>query len=87
MAFSSSLSIEQVTFDADDTRCSKQNINSFESLVNFDSEFPKKESFLSNSASYIKNKFSKSSSSSKRPETESISTSLNPNLIDQNDKS
>ena len=45
MAFSS-LSIEQLTFEADDRRCTKQSIDSFESLVNYDSEFPKKESLV-----------------------------------------
>lgn len=34
------LSIEQVNFDADDSRCMKQNIDSFSSLVNYESEFP-----------------------------------------------
>ena len=47
MAFSSSsLAIEQLTFEADDTRCSDQNISSFESLVSFESEFPKKPATL-----------------------------------------
>ena len=47
MAFSSStLSIEQVTFEANDTRCSTQSINSFESLVSFESEFPKKNNLV-----------------------------------------
>ena len=45
MAFSS-LSIEQLTFEADDRRCNKQNIDSFESLVNYDSEFPQRESLV-----------------------------------------
>lgn len=56
MSFASSvLSIEQVTFEADDQRCQKQFIKSFDSLVNFDSEFPEKESF-----SFLKNNSSSS---------------------------
>lgn len=35
----SNVSIEQVTFDVDDKRCKKQNINSFDALVNFESSF------------------------------------------------
>ena len=34
------LSIEQVNFEADDNRCNQQKIDSFSSLVNYDSEFP-----------------------------------------------
>lgn len=45
MAFSS-LSIEQLTFDADDKRCQNQSLDSFESLVNYDSEFPQRESLV-----------------------------------------
>ena len=31
--------IEQVNFDADDSRCNQQNIDSFASLVSYDTEF------------------------------------------------
>ncbi len=34
-----SLAVEQVNFDADDIRCNRQNIDSFSSLVNYNSEF------------------------------------------------
>ena len=40
MAFSS-MSIEQITFEVDDTRCNNQKIKSSDSLVHYDySEFP-----------------------------------------------
>lgn len=51
MAFSS-LSIEQITFEADDTRLTK--LKSFESLVNYDSEFPNKESLVFNKSVFRK---------------------------------
>lgn len=33
------LSIEQINFEADDSRCNEQKIDSFSSLVNYDTEF------------------------------------------------
>ena len=46
MEFSSSLlSIEQITFEADDTRCASQKWNSFDALVNYDTEFDRELTF------------------------------------------
>jgi hypothetical protein len=66
MAFSS-LSIEQLTFDADDKRCKKQSVDSFESLVNYDSEFPQRESFAFKDLLFGKNKRNNNKKKKKSP--------------------
>lgn len=49
MAFSSSsLAIEQITFEAEDQRCKEQSVSSLKDLVSFDCEFPKQEFFSFN---------------------------------------
>lgn len=47
------MSIEQVTFDVDDKRCKKQNINSFDALVNFESSFPSNQGFDSKQSAVL----------------------------------
>ena len=82
MAFSS-LSIEQLTFDADDKRCKKQSVDSFESLVNYDSEFPQRESFAFKDLLFGKSK--RNNNNTKKKKSPIIDFSSNSDDDDDDD--
>ena len=90
----SNVSIEQVTFDADDKRCKKQSINSFDALVNFESSFPLTQGFDSNQSKVL-SKFFKEKLFPKRKRTlsklkkelnERGHELINPNQCDSNEQ-